>query len=89
MPISDIMRPGSSVVVPGEGMPNPKGGRGNLVLELDLLFPTHLAEAQKMLLKSAFFLPPALNEEQSKALRDFEAAFTHPLKGWATVFPKQ
>lgn len=89
VPISDIMRPGSTVVVPGEGMPNPKGGRGNLILELDLLFPTHLAETQKMLLKSAFFLPPSLNEEQSKALRDFEAAFTHPLKGWATVFPKQ
>lgn len=89
VPIADIMTPGSVVTVPGEGMPKPGGGKGNLVLEIDLLFPTHLSETQKMLLKSAFFLPPALAEEQKAALRAYEAAFTHELKGWATVYPKQ
>jgi hypothetical protein len=40
--------------------------------------------------RSAFFLPPPQeqNEEQKKALRDYEAAFKHDLKGWATVFQR-
>nr|AAV87177.1 radial spoke protein 16 [Chlamydomonas reinhardtii] len=92
VPISDIMRPGSSLTVPGEGMPLPAtpSARGNLVIEIDLLFPTHLTETQKMLLRSAFFLPPPTeqNEETKKALRDYEAAFKHDLKGWAPVFKR-
>lgn len=89
VPISDIMTPGSVVTVPGEGMPKPGGGKGNLILEIELLFPTHLSQTQKMLLKSAFYLPPLQNEEQKAAIRSYEAAFTHELKGWATVYPKQ
>lgn len=89
VPISDIMTPGSVVTVPNEGMAKPGGGKGNLILEIELLFPTHLSQAQKMLLKSAFYLPPVQNEEQKAAVRAFEAAFTHELKGWATVYPKQ
>ncbi|GIL70116.1 hypothetical protein Vretimale_3382 [Volvox reticuliferus] len=92
VPIADIVRPGSTVVVPGEGMPLPAAPhtRGNLILEIELLFPTHLSETQKMLLRSAFFLPPPTeqNEDQKKALRDYEAAFKHELKGWATVFKR-
>jgi DnaJ family protein B protein 13 len=84
VPIADIMTPGSTVSVPGEGMPKPGGGKGNLILEVDLLFPTHQSEMQKMLLQSAFFLPPVLNDEQKAAIRTYQAAFTHELKGWAT-----
>jgi DnaJ-class molecular chaperone len=53
VPISDIVRPGSVLTVPGEGMPLPAtpGTKGNLLIEIDLLFPTHLTETQKMLMR--------------------------------------
>lgn len=88
MPIADVVTPGYTQTVPGEGMPKPAGGKGNLILEVDLLFPTSITEAQKMLIRSAFFLPPVPTKEQAKALREFETAFKDPLKGWATGLPK-
>jgi DnaJ family protein B protein 13 len=75
-------------VVPGEGLPKTNGGRGNLVLEVELLFPTGLSETQKTLIRSAFFLPHAPSKAQVKALRTFEAAFKDPLAGWANCLPK-
>eukprot|EP00798_Chlamydomonas_sp_ICE-L_P016770 gene16770-23045_t len=57
VPIADICVPGYSTTVVGEGMPKPSGGKGNLILEAILLFPQHISETQKMLLKSSFFLP--------------------------------
>uniref|UniRef100_A0A7S0V4F8 J domain-containing protein n=1 Tax=Polytomella parva TaxID=51329 RepID=A0A7S0V4F8_9CHLO len=62
--------------------------RGSLVIEINLLFPAHLTETQKMLFKAAFFLPPIPNEEQKKAVRDFEAAFFHETKGWSNCNSK-
>ena len=61
VPISDIVKPGFTTVVVGEGMPKPSGGRGDLVLEVEVLFPMGLSETQKMLLKAAFFLPAGEN----------------------------
>lgn len=92
VPIADMVKPGYSTVVFGEGMPKPGGGpgaRGNLIVEVELLFPTGLSEPQKTLLKAAFFLPSGqpVNEKQSKALRDFEAAFKDPKEGWAGLIP--
>mmetsp|Transcript_27589 Transcript_27589/g.70282 ORF Transcript_27589/g.70282 Transcript_27589/m.70282 type:complete len:361 (-) Transcript_27589:356-1438(-) len=90
VPIADVVTPGYSQVVPGEGMPKPAGGgKGNLILEVDLLFPASLTETQKMLIKSAFFLPPNPSKEQAKALREYEGAFRDPLKGWSTALPKE
>jgi len=60
----------------------PTGGKGDLVLEVELLFPTHISETQKMLIKSAFFLSAAPSKEQNKALRQYEMAFKDPLHGW-------
>lgn len=89
IPIADVVTPGYTQVVPGEGMPKPAGGgKGNLILEVDLLFPTTLTETQKMLIKSAFFLPTHPTKEQAKALREYESAFRDPLKGWSTALPK-
>lgn len=60
----------------------PTGGKGDLILEVELLFPTHITETQKMLIKSAFFLPANPSKEQHKALRQYEQAFKDPLQGW-------
>lgn len=89
LPIADIVTPGYSQVVPGEGLPKPAGGRGNLILEVDLLFPHTLSETQKMLIRSAFFLPPHPSKEQTKALRAYESAFKEPLTGWAHCLPRE
>ena len=63
-------------------MCRPTGGKGDLILEVELLFPTHITETQKMLIKSAFFLSTTPSKEQHKALRQFEQAFKDPLHGW-------
>ena len=51
VPISDIVKPGFKTVVVGEGMPKPTGGKGDLIVEVELLFPTGLNETQKMLMR--------------------------------------
>ena len=89
IPIADIVTPGFTQLVPGEGMPKPGGGKGNLLLDVQLLFPQSLTETQKMLIRSAFFLPPAPTKEQIKALRSFESAFKDPLNGWAKNLLKE
>jgi len=92
VPVADMVKPGYSTVVIGEGMPKPglPGSKGNLIIEVELLFPTGLSEVQKMLIKAAFFLPSghASNEVQSRALREFEAVFKNPQFGWAGLIPK-
>ena len=87
VPIADVVKPGYTSVVVGEGMPKSSGGRGNLILELDLLFPPSVSETQKMLIRSAFFLPLTLNDKQAKAVRAYEAAFRDTLQGWASGIP--
>ncbi|XP_065057972.1 dnaJ homolog subfamily B member 13-like [Rhopilema esculentum] len=55
IPINDIVRPGYTKTVKGEGMPvtNDKTGRGDLVIAFDIQFPTHLSPEQKDLLAKA------------------------------------
>jgi DnaJ homolog subfamily B member 13 len=70
-------------------MPTPAGApQGNLTLEIELLFPTSICEKQRMLLRSAFFLPASLTAAQAKAIKAFEGAFKDQLHGWATGFAK-
>lgn len=92
VPVADMVKPGYSTVVVGEGMPKPglPGQKGNLIIEVELLFPTGLSEAQKLLIKAAFFLPSGhtQNEHQSRALREFETVFKDPKYGWAGLVPK-
>eukprot|EP00879_Flechtneria_rotunda_P027026 GHRR01028885.1.p1 GENE.GHRR01028885.1~~GHRR01028885.1.p1 ORF type:complete len:187 (+),score=70.72 GHRR01028885.1:939-1499(+) len=89
VPLEDIITPGLTIRVPGEGMPIPGGGKGDLTLEFALVFPTHLTQQQKMLIKAALFLPAKPDQAQSKALRAFEAAFRDTAHGWSTGVVKQ
>lgn len=88
VPVADIVTPGYSSSVVGEGMPKPSGGKGNLLLDIELLFPSALSEMQKMLLKASFFLPPKLSDKQAKAVKAFEKEFKDDLHGWASGFVK-
>ena len=54
VPITQVIAPGDETVVPGEGMPTEAGGKGDLVLQFDIRFPTTLSIAQKAALKKAF-----------------------------------
>ncbi|GMH42950.1 hypothetical protein BSKO_10872 [Bryopsis sp. KO-2023] len=85
---TDVVTPGFKKVVPKEGMPKPDGTRGDLIIETEVLFPTSFSETQKMMLKAAFFLPPKLIPEQMSAIKSFEAAFKHEVKGWEMGFVK-
>eukprot|EP00873_Tetraselmis_striata_P008228 jgi/Tetstr1/428492/TSEL_018503.t1 len=88
IPVTDIVTPGYTLTIEGEGLPVPgvPGQRGKLHVVFDLLFPSALSETQRMLLRAAFYLPPKLNEAQSKAVRGFELAFKDEIKGWRTGF---
>ncbi|KAF8073188.1 DNAJB13 [Scenedesmus sp. PABB004] len=85
VPLEEVVTPGLSMRVAGEGMPIPGGGgaRGDLVLEFELRFPATLSQQQKALLRAALLLPARVSAAQAKALRAFEAAFTHPATGWS------
>lgn len=49
IPLTDIVKPGSEVVVPDEGMPISKepGRKGNLRIKLDVKYPSRLTSEQK------------------------------------------
>ncbi len=88
MPLECIITPGASIRVPGEGMPLPNGAKGDLIVSFELLFPAHLTEGQKLLLRAACHLPGKLDEVQAKAMRAFEAAFRDESHGWSAGFAK-
>lgn len=86
VPITDIVAPGNILKVPNEGMPKPSGGKGDLLVQVKVLYPYALTDAQKMLLKAAFFLPQKPTVQQAKAVKAFELAFHDSLTGWSTGF---
>lgn len=52
IPVSDVVCPGYTLRVPGEGMPITKGGgKGDLILAFDVAYPTSLSENQKSLVR--------------------------------------
>jgi len=55
IPINDVVQPGYTKVVPGEGMPltNEPKQKGNLIIEFDIEFPTSLTPERKELIKRA------------------------------------
>jgi len=91
IPLTDIITPGHTLTIKGEGLPIPKsnGEKGDLHIVFNLLFPKSLNETQRMLLRAAFYLPKDINKEQAKAIRGFELAFKDELKGWAVGFEKE
>lgn len=57
LPISATVQPGGTRLVVGEGMPISKGGKGDLHITFDVVFPTQLTSQQKMQLRQ--ILPAA------------------------------
>lgn len=55
LPVTDIIQPGSEVVIPNEGMPISKdpSKKGNLIIKFDIMFPSRLTAEQKSDLKRA------------------------------------
>ena len=47
IPVTDIVNPKYEKIVPNEGMPHPKGGRGDLIIRFNIQFPTSLSKDQK------------------------------------------
>lgn len=82
VPVDNIITPGYTVTIPDKGLPIPGSNSkfGNLVLEIGVLFPKTLSEAQKLLLRAAFYLPAEL--EECDAMKTFQQAFEDPVKGW-------
>ena len=87
VPVTGVTTPGRVITVPGEGMPAAGGGRGDLVIELGILFPDTVNDTQKMLIRSAFFLPPKPSKEQSAAVHAYEVKFKDATSGWSTNVP--
>ena len=84
-PLSEIVTPGHRSTIPGMGLPDLRAGpsaRGNLIIETQLLFPKHLSQAQKKLLKAAMFLPS--EKDDCDAVKAFVRAFEDPQDGWYT-----
>ena len=80
-----MVQSGTKAVVPGEGLPTLEGGKGDLRIVFDITFPKTLSEAQKSILKSAFFLPKSLTDRQAGAVKTYMSAFKHDTEGWATL----
>lgn len=55
IPVNDVIKPGHTVKVAGEGMPLTKtpSVRGDLLLRFDTVFPPNLSEEQKVLIRQA------------------------------------
>lgn len=73
VPVNEIVTPGKTIKVDGEGMPkrSQPGHKGDLIIEFDLLFPPALSDVQRRLLRAAFLLPPKLSEDHEKAVKSF------------------
>lgn len=81
-PMPEIITPGRRITIQGLGLPKAgeASARGNLVLELDVVFPSKLSEVQRRLLQAAFFLPES--KEDQPAVKDFVNAYEDPSSGW-------
>mmetsp|Transcript_13241 Transcript_13241/g.45805 ORF Transcript_13241/g.45805 Transcript_13241/m.45805 type:complete len:343 (-) Transcript_13241:80-1108(-) len=89
VPVAEVVETGQRKVVTGEGLPKVGGGgKGDLIILFELIYPHTLTEAQKEVIKAAFFLPAKPSKEAADAVAAFTKAFADPQKGWASGFPK-
>lgn len=84
--VGGVVCPGDAQIVRGAGMPKAGGGRGDLKVVFDVVFPSALSATQKELLKAAFFLPEKVSPGQQAAVDAFLAAFGDFHSGWAGGF---
>jgi DnaJ-class molecular chaperone len=54
--VDDVVEPGTERRVNGQGMPNKRGGRGDLVFRFKVTFPRSLSRSQKETIKGCFAL---------------------------------
>lgn len=53
IPCNEIIRPGYTKLISGEGMPLPKNPaqKGDLIIKFDVVFPTYLSEDKRRAIK--------------------------------------
>ena len=75
-------------MVSGEGMARRAengGGRGDLLVVFDLVFPKTLSPLQREMMRAAFFFPGKNpSKEAQKAATAFLLAANDGVKGWST-----
>lgn len=49
--VNEIVKPGDTKVIKGEGMPNPSGGKGDLVISFNVTYPDFLTDSQKVAIR--------------------------------------
>jgi DnaJ-class molecular chaperone len=88
IPVEEIVDAGSCKVVSGEGMARRAengGGRGDLLVVFDLVFPKTLSPLQREMMRAAFFFPGKNpSKEAQKAATAFLLAANDGVKGWST-----
>jgi DnaJ-class molecular chaperone len=88
VPVETIVDAGSTKVVSGEGMARRAekgGGRGDLLVVFDLVFPKTLSPTQREMMRAAFFFPGKNpSKEAQKAATAFLLAANDGVKGWST-----
>jgi DnaJ family protein B protein 4 len=52
IPITEVVKPDDIKVVPGEGMPSAKHGKGDLLIKFSIIFPSRVPESKKGQLRS-------------------------------------
>lgn len=89
IPITDIVKTGSKKVVAGEGMPKANGGKGDLIIVFDILFPKTLSPMQRDLMRASFFFPGKSPTAPAAAAGSaFLNAANNPNAGWTVGFSK-
>jgi len=75
--VNDVISPGFTKVIAGEGMPSfeDPGQRGDLIVKYDVEFPKTVEARQRHLLKTALFLSDNLTPDQDSALKQMRTVF--------------
>ena len=84
--VGGVVKPGDCQTLRGAGMPTAGGGRGDLHVIFEVVYPSSLSVIQKELLKAAFFLPEKATPAQTAAVDAFLGAFADYNAGWAGGF---
>lgn len=84
--VGGVVKPGDCQTLRGAGMPTARGGRGDLHVIFEVVYPSSFSVIQKELLKAAFFLPEKATPAQTAAVDAFLGAFADYNAGWAGGF---
>ena len=88
IPVTNIVQTGDVMTVDEEGLPDGSGGKGNLIVVFEVLFPKVLSETQKQIIRSGFYLPAAPTQSQQESVSSYLGSFSHSTEGWSVGFSK-